>query len=130
MRVPMTSMNIMNAEGLRCEDLFECFYNLNDLDKKVYFVLAESRTPMTNDEIARIVEKDKTAVYRSLQKLLTCGLITKSKKTYQRRPSYNYLYQAVDISLVKNRLRQDLKNWFIRAEHLIDSLDELFDSGK
>jgi len=116
-------------EELNCENLLGCFYNLNDLDRKVYFLLTRSRSPLTNDDIAKALKKDKTAVYRSLQKLLTCGLISKTKKTYEKRPSYNYLYQAVDLRIVKKRLREDLERWYITAENLIENLDQFIEEG-
>ena len=125
----MNLINITGPEELNCENLLGCFYNLNDLDRKVYFLLTRSRTPLTNDDIAKALKKDKTAVYRSLQKLLTCGLISKTKRTYERRPSYNYLYQAVDIRIVKKRLREDLKRWYITAESVIENLDSFFEES-
>lgn len=125
----MNMLNIIEPEELNCENLLGCFYNLNDLDRKVYFLLTRTGSPLTNDDIAKALKKDKTAVYRSLQKLLTCGLISKTKKTYEKRPSYNYLYQAVDISIVKKRLREDLKRWYITAESVIENLDHLFEES-
>lgn len=125
----MNTLNITDPEGLSGENLLGCFYNLNELDRKVYFLLTRMGTPLTNDDIARALEKDKTAVYRSLQKLLTCGLITKTKRTYEKRPSYNYLYQAVDLKVVKRRLKEDLKRWYITAESVIENLDHFFEES-
>lgn len=76
------------AEYLRvdmdCEGLLDCFHGLTDLDRRCFAVVAESDTPLTIDEIADEVDRERSTVYRSLQRLLQTGFVQREQVNYDQ----------------------------------------------
>lgn len=74
---------IKSEDVICCNDLIKCVFDLNELDLKVYKKLkkkGESRAEI----LAKHLKRERSTVYRSLQKLTCCGLCIKNNKNYQK----------------------------------------------
>jgi predicted transcriptional regulator len=107
-----------------CDDVMQCFFNLNDLEITLYTVIA-SKGPQRLDALAKKVRKDKTTVYRALQKLVSCGLCFKGTKTI-KRGGYYHIYGAVDPKLVKRKLEDCMDRWNTNMTRALKDFDERF----
>ena len=58
----------MFSGAATCEDVMQCFFNLNAFELAVYMRLVKDG-PKRSDDLAKKVKKDPTTVYRALQKL-------------------------------------------------------------
>ena len=52
-------------------------HGFKELDKEVFRVLTASADPLTVDEIAEHVDRERSTAYRSVQRLLQVGFIQK-----------------------------------------------------
>ena len=72
--MPDAMVEYLRAD-MECEGLLECFHGLTDLDRECFAVVVASSSALTVDEIAVEVDRERSTVYRSLQRLLTAGFV-------------------------------------------------------
>lgn len=101
----MGSFNQILDENATCRDMFEYFFDLSPADVAVLYSL-DNETGATLDDIALMVHKDRTTVFRSLQRLVGTGIVTK-KKSILEKGGYYYSYSRISkakiIELINNR---------------------------
>lgn len=61
------SLKEMLRQDLQCEGLLECFHGMGDLEKRVVSVLVESEEPLTIDEMADQVDRERSTTYRAVR---------------------------------------------------------------
>ena len=79
-----TSMVEYLQQDMQCEGLLECLHGLKQLDRECFRVLVESDEPLTIDEIADVVDRERSTAYRSIQRLLQAGFIQKEQVNYDQ----------------------------------------------
>jgi len=114
----------MLSGAATCEDVMQCFFNLNDLEITLYTFIT-NQGPQRLDTLAKKVKKDKTTVYRSLQKLVSCGLCFKGTKTL-KRGGYYHIYGAVEPQLVRRKLKECMDQWNTNMKRALKDFDERF----
>jgi predicted transcriptional regulator len=107
-----------------CEDVMQCFFNLNEFEMNLYMELAEYG-PQRADTLAKKVKKDSTTVYRSLQKLISCGICFRETKTIDRG-GYFHEYSAIDPKHVKKKIQDCIKQWNSNMDIAMKEFDEKF----
>ena len=55
---------------MECEGLLACFHGLKPLDRQCFRKFVESDEPLTVDEVAAAVDRERSTAYRSVQRLL------------------------------------------------------------
>ena len=83
----------------KCDELLSCLFGLNTLENELYFTLVMEKE-MAIKELAKIAGKEKSVVYRALQKLMNYHLCTKEKRVIPRG-GYYFVYKANDPEKVK-----------------------------
>jgi predicted transcriptional regulator len=114
----------MFAGAATCEDVMQCFFNLNELEIRLYSLIVK-QGPMRLDALAKKVKKDKTTVYRAAQKLVSCGLCFKGTKTL-KQGGYYHIYGAVEPVLVKRKLQDCMDRMNTNMKRAIEEFDERF----
>ena len=114
----------MFSGAATCEDVMQCFFNLNDFEIMLYRRLVKEG-PQRSDDLAKGVGKDKTTVYRSLQKLISCGICFREKKTIERG-GYYHVYNALSPKLVKKKIHDCMEQWNLGMKKAMDEFDEKF----
>ena len=71
------------------------------------------------------MKKDKTTVYRALQKLVSCGLCFKGTKTI-KRGGYYHIYGAVEPKLVRRKLKECIEQMNISMKNALKEFDKRF----
>jgi predicted transcriptional regulator len=56
-----------------CKDIVKCMYRLSDFELAIYKRIAK-QGPMKPDDLAPVLKKDRSTIYRALQKLVAAGL--------------------------------------------------------
>lgn len=105
---------------LTCADVVQCAFDLSDQDVRTYEVLNDLGHART-EEIARVLDKDPSVVYRSLQRLVGCDVASKTKEAMPEG-GYYYVYAAAPKREVKTRLRACVNDWQQQMLHAIDRL--------
>jgi predicted transcriptional regulator len=62
------SMSEYLKQDMQCEGLLECTHGLKELDREIFSVLSEHTEPLTVDEIAAEVDRERSTAYRSVQR--------------------------------------------------------------
>jgi predicted transcriptional regulator len=119
------------AEYLRtdmdCEGLLECFHGLRDLDRYCFTVVVESEAPLTIDEIADEVDRERSTVYRSLQRLLQAGFVQKEQVNYDQG-GYYHVFQPTDPDIVADEMQRMLNDWYAKMGQLIHEFRSKYDT--
>ncbi len=123
---PFDPQAASNAES--CTDLLRCMYNLSDLDMEALrLLLAEG--PSRAEDLADTLGRDRSTVYRSLQKMVSCQVIAKETRNLDRG-GYYHVYSAVPRELLRERLEHCIQEWHSRVTSLLDRFEEDMDSLK
>lgn len=117
------------AEELRrdlaCEDLLECVHGLTDLDRSCFETLAEAGKPLTVDDIAEAVDRERSTVYRSVHRLLDAGFLEKDQINYEHG-GYYHVYRPVDPDAVADEMEQLLEEWSETMSELVGEFREQY----
>lgn len=117
-------MKIVRApENLQCDEVVKCIFDLNSLDIEVYKKLRELGMSRV-DELASHLNRERSTVYRSLQKLTTCGICNKTTKTI-RKGGYFHIYKCNDIHYVKKMAESCLDRWYKSMKQTLKLIDEI-----
>jgi len=67
---------------MRCENLLACFHGLKPLDRECYQAFVAAEEPLTVDDTADAVDRERSTAYRSVQRLLQTGFLEKEQINY------------------------------------------------
>ena len=126
----VTAMAPSMVEHLRsdmdCEGLLECLHGLKELDREVFEELARSREPLTVDEVAGRVARERSTAYRSIQRLLQAGLLRKDQINYDQG-GYYHVYRPTDPDEIADEMQRTLNDWYAKMGTLIGEFREKYD---
>lgn len=79
----MVSFSSLLRSKAKCSDLLSCFLDLNELEVRLFYTIA-SKGETTLDELSEIFDKDRSTIFRNLQKLVSLGLIYKEMYSLEK----------------------------------------------
>lgn len=120
------SMNEMLRQDMACEGLLECFHGLKQLDRTCFEVLTESGEPLTVDEIAAEVDRERSTVYRSIQRLMQTGFVQKEQINYDDG-GYYHVYYPTDPDEIADDMQRTLNDWYAKMGQLIGEFRQKYD---
>ncbi len=120
------SMHEMLRQDMHCEGLLECFHGLKQLDKQCFQVLVESDEPLTVDEVAEHVDRERSTVYRSIQRLMQTGFVQKEQINYDEGGYYHVFYPT-DADEIADEMQRTLNDWYAKMGQLIDEFRAKYD---
>lgn len=121
------SMSEMLRQDMSCEGLLECFHNLKKIDKDVFTLLNEREEPLTVDEIADQIDRERSTAYRSVQRLLQAGFIQKDQVNYEQG-GYYHVYLPRDADDIAQDMQRMLNDWYAKMGQLIGEFSEKYES--
>ena len=116
---------INDYKNLKCKDVIQCVFNLNKLDLQIYSTLkqiGESRA----DDLAKIMEKERSTIYRSLQKLKSCGLCIKKTKTIDSG-GYYHIYSCNKKTKIQKELELCIDKWYKNMRETLKNFEKEID---
>jgi len=60
------SMSEMLRQDMQCEGLLGCLHDPKEMDKAVFRLLNETDQPLTVDEVAEEIDRERSTAYRSV----------------------------------------------------------------
>lgn len=105
-----------------CHDLVQCAFSLAEFEVEVYYQLSQSG-PLRADELAAKIGKDRTTVYRALQKLMTCGMVYRETKSIERG-GYFHVYRAIDKEVLREKLERCVNDWYAHMQEVLSRFGE------
>jgi predicted transcriptional regulator len=112
--ISVSSITRMSAT---VKDLFVYLYDLSPLELDLLLILNRINEPLTLDEISKEADRDRTTVFRSLQKLVKAGICNKETKTI-KDGGYYHIYSPIDIETFKLETQK-------RVNELKEGLDRI-----
>lgn len=119
------SMSEMLRQDMQCEGLLECFHNLKEIDKDVFRLLNETDEPLTVDEIADEIDRERSTAYRSVKRLLQAGFIQKEQINYDQG-GYYHVYLPRDADEIAREMQRLLNDWYAQMGQLIGEFSEKY----
>jgi predicted transcriptional regulator len=105
-----------------CQDLVQCAYSLNDFEVEVYERLLETG-PVNANELADLMGKDRSTVYRALQKMLSCGMVLRETRSIPRG-GYYHVYRAISRHELRGKLQDCVDTWYERMRMALERFGE------
>jgi len=112
-------------EDVECEFLLDCFHGLTELDRRCFEQLVGSDGPLTVDELAARVDRDRTTAYRSVQRLLEADLV-EQRQVSGNGSGYHHVYEPRDPDEVADRMQRELNDYYAKMGQLIAQFREKF----
>ena len=97
-------------ENICCRDVIKSVFELNKLDLDVYKKLKEIKESRA-DILAKKMSKERSTIYRSLQRLTSCNLCTKKIKTIEKG-GYYHTYSCNDPKQMKKEIESCIDQWY------------------
>ncbi len=120
-----TSLAEYLEQDMECEGLLECIFGLTELDKHCYNVLIESDAPLTIDEIAEGVDRERSTAYRSIQRLHDAGLIQREQINYDHG-GYYHVFSPRPVESVTAEMQRTLNDWYAKMGQLIHEFEQTY----
>jgi len=117
---PIKTITRMNST---VKDLFIYMYDLSPLELELLFILIKNKKSMTLEELAKKVDRDKSTVFRSLQKLVDLGICNKETKTL-KEGGYYHAYSGIDIESFKMETENRVKELEDSFHRLLRKFEE------
>jgi predicted transcriptional regulator len=112
-------------QDMECEGLLECFHGLKQLDRECFQALVDAEEPLTVDEVADAVERERSTAYRAVQRLLKAGFIQKEQINYDQG-GYYHVYRPTDPSKVADDMQRLLNDWYAKMGQLIGEFENKY----
>ncbi|MWV64460.1 helix-turn-helix domain-containing protein [Halorubrum sp. JWXQ-INN 858] len=120
------SMSEYLKQDMECEGLLECIHGLKNLDKEIFLLLTDRTEPMTVDEIAEAVDRERSTAYRSVQRLVTSGFVQKEQINYDQG-GYYHVFRPTDPDEIADDMQRMLNDWYAKMGQLIGEFREKYD---
>jgi len=101
---------IDSSKKICCDDVIKCIFDFNDLDLNVYKILKEDGELKAQD-LSYKLKKERSTVYRSLQKLTKCGICIKKTNNINTGGHY-HTYKCIDSKSVKLKIESCINDWY------------------
>ncbi|WP_253738664.1 helix-turn-helix domain-containing protein [Halohasta salina] len=112
-----------------CEGLLECMFGLTGLDREVFVLLTDHAEPLTVDEIAAGVGRERSTAYRSVQRLIDAGLVRKEQINYEQG-GYCHVFRPTDPDEIADDMQRMLNDWYAQMGQLVDEFRTRYDTAE
>jgi len=120
----MSREYIFRQTEITCRDALGCFFNLNPLEVNVFNAMSRLG-PLTNKELADEVSRDRSTVFRALNKLISCGLCSKETEVLDMGGVQN-IFVPVSPLHVKKELGSRIDQWSQKMRNSLTGFDDLY----
>ena len=110
---------------MECEGLLECMHGLKNLDKESFKLLAESSEPLTVDEIADRIDRERSTAYRSIQRLIQAGFVQKEQVNYEQG-GYYHVYSPTSPDEIAGDMQRMLNDWYAKMGQLVQEFEDKY----
>jgi predicted transcriptional regulator len=123
------AMSEQLQRDMECEGLLECFHGLKQLDRQCFQALVDADEPLTVDEIAEAVDRERSTAYRAVQRLLQTGFIQKEQINYDHG-GYYHVYSPTDPGQIADEMQRMLNDWYAQMGQLIQEFENKYERAE
>jgi predicted transcriptional regulator len=111
----------LHQEQFSCTDLVRCIFNLSETDIKILQTFPDD-AGVTSKHIAKTIGKDRSTVYRSLEKLIACKLCYKERLGKANRGFEDWYYLVPKQEILKE-VEYNLDKCYSDVKKMLKQLD-------
>jgi len=89
--------------------------------------LTEQAEPITVDDIAEQVDRERSTAYRSVQRLINSGFVQKEQVNYEQG-GYYHVFRPTDPDEIADDMQRMLNDWYAKMGQLIGEFRSKYDS--
>jgi len=112
----------IESNSFDCVDLVKCIFNLNDTDIKVLKSFSGNKGN-TILGISKKLKKDRSTIHRSLEKLISCKICYKERKSGKTRGFIDYYYR-IPLEEIYKKAEKNLDQCYTKIKKMLSQLDE------
>ena len=112
----------MVDSNLCCKDILQFIFNLNSADIEVFRKLKQTGE-VEAKVLAKLLNKERSTIYRSLQRLTKSGLCEKNKKIIESG-GYYHTYNCKGTKITSKRIETCLDNWYYQMKKSLTNLEK------
>ncbi|NLI73688.1 MAG: MarR family transcriptional regulator [Euryarchaeota archaeon] len=105
-----------------CRDIIQCAFSLSDFEIEVYRSAA-SHGPIRADDLADHMRRDRSTVYRALQRLLACEMVYREARSLNKG-GYYHVYTGIGRDELRAKLEKCIEEWTHRMQNALNNFDE------
>jgi predicted transcriptional regulator len=113
---------LARLDDISCFDVVRCIFNLTQTDITVLTFIPENGN-MTASAIGGAIGKDRSTAYRSLEKLVACGICNKERKAGERR-GYVYEYHRIPDKELYRKTMENLDKCYAKVRTALGELEK------
>ena len=117
---PISTITRLNSTA---KDLFIYLYDLSPLDVDLFFILMKSKKPAILEDLAKKINRDKSNVFRSVEKLVSSGICIKESRSI-KGGGYYHVYSAVDTKTFKMETEKRVKELQASFDRILRKFEE------
>ncbi|WP_393970773.1 winged helix-turn-helix transcriptional regulator [Oxyplasma meridianum] len=118
----MLSLTQSKRKKIVCNDLLSCLYGLNEIDFKIFNILSDKEAKSL-DQIALEVKRNRTTVYKNLQRLTSLGLAKKEMKCIEKGGQY-LVFRSLELPELRRVLEIKVKETKDKLDALLSKFNE------
>jgi predicted transcriptional regulator len=119
------AMTDLLRQEMECESLLDCFHGLSELDREVFRLLVAADNPLTVDEIADAVDRERTTAYRAVRRLREADLVTR-EQVNQEGGSYYHVFTPRDADAIADDMQRTLNDFYAKMGQLVGEFREKY----
>jgi predicted transcriptional regulator len=112
------AMTDLLRQEMACESLLDCFHGLSELDREVFRLLVAADDPLTVDEVADAVDRERTTAYRAVRRLREADLVTR-EQVNQEGGSYYHVFTPRDADAIADDMQRTLNDFYAKMGQLV-----------
>lgn len=112
----------MDFDNINCYEIVKCIFNLNNTDL-VVLQSFNKNDGFTINQLKNKIGKDRSIIYRSLEKLITCKLCYKERKSGEKRGFIDFYYR-IPIKDIFKITEENLDKCYLKIKKLINDMDK------
>ena len=122
--MPNSMAEYLQAD-MECEGLLECLHGLKELDKLCFQTIVKADEPLTVDEVADRIGRERSTAYRSVQRLLQSGFVQKEQVNYEQG-GYYHVYSQTNPEEIARDMQHMLNDWYAKMGQLIQEFSDKY----
>ncbi len=117
----ISSRNGMDFSGVR--KILENLYDFSEVDQECFAIVAQSSEPVRIDDLKEMVGKDRSTVYRAVQRLVENGFVSKEKIDFDRG-GYCHVYRCRETEDLVSEMRSELEDFHSELDRSIEKFEQ------
>lgn len=105
---------------INLQNILKCCYGLGEVEINIFMYLFENDEKDIK-ELSKKFNRDPSVIYRMLQNLIECGLVTKKLAKSNIGRSY-YVYNSITREKLKKYLEEIIERWYKTVKSFISTL--------